>query len=96
LFYDVFATEKQAKSALAMARISQIMANDIKNFGGVITDEEWKQRAVRKYCIYRTNNNMRTIYAYSDYYFLAFHTEEQMNLFLKKYRDLVKDYLMID
>lgn len=95
LSYDVFATKKQAKSALSMARISQIMANDIKNFGGVVTDEEWKERAVRKYCIYRTNNKIRTVYAYSDYYFLAFHTEEQMNLFLNKYRDLVKDYLMI-
>lgn len=35
--YNVFATEKQAKSALAMARISQIMAND-ERFGGVVTD----------------------------------------------------------
>lgn len=30
---DIFATEKQAKSALAMAQISQIMANDVR-FGG--------------------------------------------------------------
>ena len=94
--YDIFATEKQAKSALAMARISQIMANDIENFGGVVTDEEWKERAVRKYCIYRTNNNIRTIYAYSDYYFLAFHTAEQCALFLKKYERLVRNYLMLD
>ena len=36
---NVFATKKQAKSALAMARISQIMAND-ERFGGVVTDEE--------------------------------------------------------
>ena len=36
--YNVFATEKQAKAALAMARISQIMAND-KRFGGAITNE---------------------------------------------------------
>ncbi|MEE0862259.1 MAG: hypothetical protein U0L79_04670, partial [Lachnospiraceae bacterium] len=35
--YNVFATEKQAKSARAMARISQIMANDIEHFGGAIT-----------------------------------------------------------
>ena len=38
--FDTFATEKQAKSALAMAQISQIMTND-KRFGGVITDAEW-------------------------------------------------------
>ena len=45
--YNVFATEKQAKSALAMARISQIMAND-ERFGGVVTDEEWKSDKKRK------------------------------------------------
>lgn len=95
-YYKTFADRKQAISAEAMARISQIMANDIDNFGGVVTDEEWKERAVRKYCIYRTNNNMRTVYAYSDYYFLAFHTPEQCDLFLKKYERLVKDYLCLD
>ena len=31
---NIFATKKQAKSALAMAQISQIMAND-ERFGGV-------------------------------------------------------------
>ena len=41
LHRDVYATKMQARSALAMARISQIMANDIKNFGGPITDIEW-------------------------------------------------------
>lgn len=30
------------------------------------------------------------------YTFLAFHTEEQRDLFLKENKDLVKDYLMID
>ena len=95
-FYYVFATERQAKSARAMARISQIMANDVEHFGGVITNKEWKDITVRKYCIYRTKNNIRTVYAYSDYYFLAFHTAEQCNLFLEKYRDLVREYLMMD
>lgn len=33
--YDVFATMKQAKSALAMARISQLMAHD-ERYGGVV------------------------------------------------------------
>lgn len=40
--YRYFASRKQAKSALAMARISQIMANDVEHFGGTITDEEWE------------------------------------------------------
>ena len=93
--YDVFATKKQAKSALAMARISQIMANDIENFGGVITDEEWNNDEP-KFIIYRYGSCIRTTSPIVNVYnFLAFHTAEQRNLFLEKYPQLVKDYLMI-
>lgn len=94
--YDIFVTMKQAKSALAMARIGQILANDIEHFGGVITDDEWEDDDL-KYVIYRRNNNISSIAVTKfEYCFLAFHTAAQRDLFLKKYRDLVKDYLMID
>ena len=92
--YNVFSTEKQAKSALAMARISQIMAND-KRFGGIITDEEWKNDDITKYCIRRFCNTIKRDFYYYVYCFLAFHTEEQRNLFLEENEDLVKDYLML-
>ena len=93
---NVFATEKQAKSALAMAQISQIMAND-ERFGGAITDEEWDNTGVEKYAIQRWKNEIDRSYAYTyRYSFLAFHTQEQRDLFLKENIDLVKDYLMID
>lgn len=90
--YNVFATKKQAKSALAMARISQIMAND-NRFGGTITDEEWNTN--KKYIIIRRGNNLgiETRYCYE---YLAFHTNEQAELFLKENEDLIKDYYMID
>lgn len=93
--YNVFATEKQAKSALAMARISQIMAND-KRFGEVITDEEWNNPNIRKYCIDRFAGKRRIDVFDTTYHFLAFHTREQRDLFLEENEDLVKDYLMID
>jgi hypothetical protein len=93
--YKNFANRKQAISAIAMAIISQIMANDIENFGGVVTDEEW-ENSDWKYVIFRSNNKICTTAISYDYYFLAFHTEEQRNLFLEKYPNLVKDYLMID
>ena len=95
-YYKNFADRKQAISALAMARISQIMANDVDNFGGVITDEEWGKNDM-KYIIYRRkgDNICKSCVCY-DYFFLAFHTEAQRDLFLEKYRDLVKEYLMID
>lgn len=93
--YFVFATEKQAKSALAMARISQIMAND-ERFGGVVTDEEWYNLDLSKYIIVKEQNRICcTIYARL-YHFLAFHTTEQRDLFLEENENLVKDYLMID
>ena len=91
---NIFANRRQAVSALAMSRISQIMANDIKNFGGPITDIEWGSDTT-KYVIYRNGYNVDTTRATSMYHFLAFHTEEQRDLFLKKYDHLVRDYLMI-
>ena len=91
---NIFATKMQARSALAMARISQIMANDIENFGGVVTDVEWVSDE-RKFVIYRDGGNVNTTGAVHSYHFLAFHTPEQRNLFLAKYYNLVKDYLMI-
>lgn len=91
---NIFANRRQALSALAMSRISQIMANDIKNFGGPITDVEWGSNTT-KYVIYRNGCHVDTTRATYVYHFLAFHTVEQCDLFLKKYNNLVKNYLMI-
>ena len=92
--HNIFATELQARSALAMAQISQIMANDPR-FGGIVTDEEW-DNDTEKYTVCRTFSNQiylnTTLYYYN---FLAFHTKEQRDLFLEENKDLVKDYLMI-
>lgn len=93
--HNVFATEKQVKSALAMAQISQIMAND-ERFGGVVTDEEWNNSHIAIYSIERFGNMYRGEMRNTLYTFLAFHTKEQRDLFLKENEDLVKDYLMID
>lgn len=93
---DIFVTKKQAKSALAMAQISQIMAND-ERFGGPITDEEWKNANLDKYVILRNNMNAINVgIIHYNYTFLAFHTDKQRGLFLKENEDLVKDYLMLD
>lgn len=93
--YNIFATEKQAKSALAMARISQIMAND-ERFGGVVTEEEWEDKHTIKFAIIRRLNLISFLRLFRDYEFLAFHTVEQRDLFLEENEDLVKDYLMLD
>ena len=90
--YNVFATKKQAKAALAMARISQIMAND-KRFGGNITNDE--VGTDRYYVILRRRDALEISTRYN-YEYLAFHTKEQAELFLKENEDLIKDYYMFD
>ena len=93
--YNVFSTERQAKSALAMAQISQIMAND-ERFGGAISDEEWRNTHSNKFVIRRVSDKWgRDLFA-NQYHFLAFHTAVQRELFIQENEDLIKDYLMID
>lgn len=94
-FPNIYATKKQAKSALAMAKISQIMKND-ERFGGVITDEEWNNVDNTAYIIKRVNSGVYTGDTGIAHYFLSFHTAYQRDLFLKENERLVKDYLMID
>lgn len=84
-------SEKVTKSMLAMAMISQLMPY----YGGEITKEEWENEDEKKYIIIRRNNKIEFITYYSVYNFLAFHTEEQRDEFLKYNEQLVKDYLMI-
>ena len=87
-----FIDKKHAKSALAMAQISQLLPY----FGGEVTDEEWKHRSATKYTISRTDWGITKGGNTVCHYLLAFHTEEQRDNFLKYNEILVKDYLMLD
>lgn len=88
----IFISKKHAKSALAMAQISQL----IPFYGGEITDEEWKDSDMKKYVIMRDSSEVKCVVCYLNYDFLAFHTKEQRDEFLKNNEQLVKDYLMIE
>lgn len=92
---DVAASEKVAKSMLAMAQISQLMPY----YGGEITDKEWENVNMNKFTIERSCDDIYQIRCDNHqfmYFFLAFHTKEQRDKFLKYNEQLVKDYLMID
>lgn len=89
---NVFLTEKHAKSALAMAQISQLMPY----YGGEITEQEWLDRSMFKYIIKRDGCSIKLDIHHTIYKFIAFHTEEQRDEFLKNNEQLVKDYLMIE
>lgn len=89
----MYINEKHAKSALAMAQISQLMPY----YGGPITDKEWKDAGKIKYCIENYLGSMEFTAAYCYSTLLGFHTEEQRDKFMSYPENvqLVKDYLMI-
>lgn len=89
---NVFATEKEARSALAMAQISQLMPY----YGGAITKEEWNTPDITKFTIERFKDGIWKDTNKAAYYYIAFHTEEQRDSFLNNNYRLVKDYLMLD
>lgn len=89
---NVFLTEKHAKSALAMAQISQLMPYH----GGEITEQEWLDRSMFKYIIKRDGCSIKLDIHHTIYKFIAFHTEGQRDEFLKNNEQLAKDYLMIE
>ena len=74
-----------------MAQISQL----IPYYGGVITDTEWNASNIIKHVISRRNNSIEFASYNSIYHFLAFHTKEQRDEFLKNNRQLVMDYFML-
>lgn len=92
---NVFATEKQAQSMLAMAQLSQIIQNDPR-FGGPITDEEWNNEDLLKYTIVRSSDELRYDCFSKHYHFLAFHTKEQCDLFFRENEDLIRQYYILD
>lgn len=89
---NIAASEKVAKSMLAMAMISQLMPY----YGGEVTNEEWCNINLIKYCITSRNNRVYKEELGQLKVFLAFHTAEQRDNFLKYNEQLVKEYLMID
>lgn len=89
---NVFLSDKEAKSALAMAQISQLMPH----YGGAITKEEWNTPDITKFTIERIKNRIWKDDYETVYNYLAFHTKEQRDSFLNNNYRLVKDYLMLD
>ena len=88
---NYFIDEKHAKSALAMAQISQLMPY----YGGAITLEEW-YNSKPKYIMTRYKKSIHIEITTLSYNFLAFHTQEQIDMFFKYNEQLVRDYLMFD
>ena len=84
---NVFLNIKYAKSALALAQISQLLPHYDSNV-------DWN-RDTTKYCIERKNNKIYIDNWQSLYHILAFNSKEEAERFLKYNEQLVKDYFML-
>lgn len=85
---NVFLDEKYAKSALALAQISQLLPYYDSKVNWNKYDE--------KYVIVKNCNNLSIDVNYNVYRLLAFNTYAEAARFLKHNEQLVKDYYMIE
>jgi len=90
---NVFKTEKQAKSALAYAQITQLMALPCYN-GDWIPD--WENRNEEKYFPYRANNIILSGIVYMEFQHVAFKSYNVYKAFLENHEDLLRQYFEMD
>ena len=90
---DVYLTDKYAKSALALAQISQLMPY----YGGEITEEEWKTTNF-KYCVGVGKKELDLYPTVHLKELVVFHTTEQRDRFISfpENIQLIKDLYMVD
>lgn len=86
---NVFKTEKQAKSALAYAQLTQLIALPCYNGDWV---PNWDDLSQQKYYIIRLKSDLVKINYSSYFYFLAFKSEEVRDVFFDNHIDLIKQF----
>ena len=91
-YRSTFKTEKQAKSSLAYAQLTQLMALPEYN-GDWVPD--WSDDDV-KYIIRRYGSSIDLDYYTNTHHFLAFKSEEIRDKFIENNLDLLKEYFEID
>lgn len=84
---NIFLNEKYAKSALALAQISQLLPY-------YDTNVDWKSPK-GKFCIDRIGNLIEIKHWVSVYHLLAFNSLSEAKRFLEHNEQLVKDYYML-
>lgn len=84
---NVFLNEKYAKSALALAQISQLLPYYDTNVDWTTNNEKW--------CITRVSNKIEVRSWGSIYHVLAFNTKSEAIRFLKHNEQLVNDFYML-
>lgn len=88
-----FRTKKQAKSALAYAQLTQLMALPEYN-GDWVPD--WNDDYDGKYIIKRVINGIDTDYYLNTHHHISFKSAEIRDKFLENNLDLLKEYFELD
>lgn len=85
---NLFLNKKYAKSALALAQISQLLPYYDSKI-------DWNNSKA-KYCICRYKDTIIIDVWHEYYHLMSFNTREEAERFLKYNEQLVKDYYMLD
>lgn len=88
---NLFATEAQAKSAIAYAQLTQLM----KAYNGD-WEPDWEDDMELKYVIDRDRNGLERSSYYTSYSFLAFKDPEVRDKFLENFQEIIKVFYQID
>lgn len=84
---NIFLNKKYAKSALALAQISQLLPY-------YDTNVDWTTNTTKS-CICRVRNRLEITYWETQHHILAFNTRSEAERFLKHNEQLVKDFYML-
>lgn len=87
-YQDLYKTAEDAKAALAMAKISQLLPY----YGQAISSIEWEDTNLIKYCLVRNNNAVLIRECTDEYHYLAFRSKEFCNKFMESNATLILDY----
>lgn len=84
---NIYKTEKEAKSSLAKAQLSQLMA---VYRGDWLPD--WNDTSTAKWCISRHGISISIVEHITYYHYLSFPTREIAQEFLTNFEQLIKEY----
>lgn len=92
--YTNMISNKLKVKLLATYKIAKLIE---LGYGGKITDEEWRNWDVHKYCYVREGDKVGYSVRYQDYEFIAFHTLQQLEEFTSypENVELIRQYYMI-
>lgn len=90
---NIFKTKKQAKSALAYAQITQLMA--LPCYNGDWTPD-WESGLFDKYALIRKDNAIELILRSGTFSAITFKSKEVQESFLKNHEDLLRQYFQMD